>query len=199
MAISRTLLRSTALFERSPAGCLRRLNDLLAVGNEQMLFVTVFYGVVDLQTGRVSYVNAGHNLPYRVSRAGELSTLPSTKGMAVAVMEGFVYAEHHLQLEPGDTLFLFTDGVTEAFDIDEQAYGERRLEALLSQGAAGWPVPAGPSVWRSIRPTGQPQALGNQRLERVRDPGRVQVEHQPVLVGRHRGQRKHLRPDGVFQ
>jgi len=161
MAISRTLLRSTALFERSPAGCIRRLNDLLAVENEQMLFVTVFYGVVDLQTGRVSYVNAGHNLPYRVSRAGELSTLPSTKGMAVAVMEGFVYAEHHLQLEPGDTLFLFTDGVTEAFDIDEQAYGERRLEALLSQGAADWPVPdLAQRVLGSIRAfeRGAPQA-----------------------------------------
>lgn len=141
MAISRTLLRSTALFERSPAGCVRRLNDLLAMENEQMLFVTLFYGVVDLKTGRVSYVNAGHNLPYRISQAGEITTVPSTKGMAVAVMEGFVYQEHHFNLEPGDTLLLYTDGVTEAFDIDGTLYGESRLEALLADGARDWTVP----------------------------------------------------------
>lgn len=141
MAISRTLLRSTALFERSPAGCVRRINDLLAMENEQMLFVTLFYGVVDLKSGRVSYVNAGHNPPYRISHTGEISTVKSTGGMAVAVMEGFVYQEHHFYLEPGETLFLFTDGVTEAFDIDEMPYGERRLEGLLAEGSQGWEVP----------------------------------------------------------
>ncbi|MFS8035425.1 SpoIIE family protein phosphatase [Xanthobacter sp. AM11] len=141
MAISRTLLRSTALFERSPAGCIRRLNDLLAVENEQMLFVTVLYGVIDLSSGRVTYVNAGHNLPYRISRSGEVTTVPSTGGMAVAVLEGFVYQEHELYLAPGDTLFLYTDGVNEAFDVDEQPYGEERLEALLRSGAEEWSVP----------------------------------------------------------
>ncbi|MFG1393412.1 SpoIIE family protein phosphatase [Xanthobacter agilis] len=141
MAISRTLLRSTALFERSPSGCVRRLNDLLAVENEQMLFVTLVYGVLDLDTGRVTYVNAGHNLPYRIRRDGEVSTVPSTKGMAVAVMEGFVYMESSFDLTPGDTLFLYTDGVTEAFDVDENAYGERRLETLLATGASDWSVP----------------------------------------------------------
>ena len=109
MAISRTLLRSTALFERSPAGCIRRLNDLLAVENEQMLFVTVLYGVVDLSSGKVTYVNAGHNLPYRIARSGEVTTVPSTGGMAVAVLEGFVYQQHELHLAPGDALFLYTD------------------------------------------------------------------------------------------
>lgn len=141
MAISRTLLRSTALFERSPAGCIRRLNDLLAQENEQMLFVTVLYGVIDLETGRVTYVNAGHNLPYLIHSNGEVATVPSTGGMAVAVMDGFIYAERTFDLAPGDTLFLYTDGVTEAFDVDENAYGERRLETLLATGAAEWSVP----------------------------------------------------------
>ncbi|OYX68671.1 MAG: hypothetical protein B7Y95_19885 [Rhizobiales bacterium 32-66-11] len=129
------------LRERSPAGCVRRLNDLLAVENEQMLFVTLFYGVLDLETGRLSFVNAGHNLPYRIARDGTLSTLPSTAGMAVAVMEGFVYVQHEMQLAPGDTLFLFTDGVTEAFDVDDEPYGEGRLESLLSQGVNTGHVP----------------------------------------------------------
>ncbi|MBB6310258.1 SpoIIE family protein phosphatase [Xanthobacter tagetidis] len=140
MAISRTLLRSTALFERSPASSIRRLNDLLAAENEQMLFVTLFYGVLDLNTGRLSYVNAGHNLPYHITRSGEVTEVPSTRGMAVAVLEGFVFAEGELQLAPGDTLFLYTDGVTEAFDIDEQPYGEERLETLLKSGASDWSV-----------------------------------------------------------
>ncbi len=140
MAISRTLLRSTALFERSPAGCIRRLNDLLAMENEQMLFVTLFYGVLDLNSGRMTYVNAGHNPPYRISRDGAIGTLPSTSGMAVAVMEGFVYKEVSIDLDPGDTLVLFTDGVTEAIDIDGALYGERRLERLLAEGAQSWSI-----------------------------------------------------------
>lgn len=140
MAISRTLLRATALFERSPAGCIRRLNDLLALENEQMLFVTLFYGVLDLDTGRMTYVNAGHNLPYRVSHDGEIRTVPSTAGMAVAVMEGFVYREVSFDLAPGDTLVLFTDGVTEAIDVDGEIYGDRRFEEMLAGGVQDWSV-----------------------------------------------------------
>lgn len=140
MAISRTLLRATALFERSPGRCVRRLNDLLAEENEQMLFVTLFYAVIDLESGRVSYVNAGHNLPYLVTAAGEVEAVPGTSGLAVAVLEGFTYQEGTLDLRPGDTLFLYTDGVTEAFDIDEAPFGEARLEGLLSGGANTWGV-----------------------------------------------------------
>lgn len=138
MAIARTLLRSTALFERSPAGCVRRVNDLLAMENDQMLFVTLFYGVIDLDSGRVTYVNAGHNPPYRIAPTGEITTVPSTSGMAVAVIEGFVYKEGAFDMQPGETLMLFTDGVTEAIDIDGELYGEARLEAFLATGAKDW-------------------------------------------------------------
>lgn len=140
MAISRTLLRSTALFERSPAGCVRRLNDLLALENEQMLFVTLFYGVLNLETGKVNYVNAGHNLPYKITQDNVVTNVPTTRGMAVAVMEGFIYEEHELQLNPGDAIFLYTDGVNEAFDIDDAVYGDQRLADLLQGGAAQWSV-----------------------------------------------------------
>ncbi|WP_051356748.1 SpoIIE family protein phosphatase [Azorhizobium doebereinerae] len=161
MAISRTLLRSTALFERSPSSSVRRLNDLLALENEQMLFVTLFYGVIDLESGKVSYVNAGHNLPYKITQANAVSIVPSTRGMAVAVMEGFVYQEGELTLSPGDTLFLYTDGVTEAFDVDGNAYGDDRLAHLLTEDAAHWPVPETPQrVLASVRAfeRGAPQA-----------------------------------------
>lgn len=142
MAISRTLLKSTALFEASPALCMRRINDVLASENDQMLFVTMLYGIVDLRTGRVTYVNAGHNPPYLVSKGGESALVPPTGGMAVAVVEDFPYAERELKLAPGETLFLFTDGVTEAFDPDGLAYGEGRLVEVLGT-ACGAEQPIG--------------------------------------------------------
>lgn len=133
MAISRTLLKSTALFVDSPSACLQRLNDLLAAENEQMLFVTVFYAVIDLSTGQVDYVNAGHNPPWLIRRNGDLSPLPRTRGIAVAVHEGFAYQQGRVQLAPGDTLYLYTDGITEAFDVDGQEYGDARLQASLER------------------------------------------------------------------
>lgn len=140
MAISRTLLKSTALFERSPSKSIRRLNDLLAAENEQMMFVTVFYGVLDLDNGQLAYVNAGHNPPYHLTHDGTVQALPGVGGMAVAVMEDIPYQEQRMTLAPGDMLFLFTDGVTEAFDIDEVAYGEERLEQVLAERETGWSV-----------------------------------------------------------
>ncbi|MBS7538326.1 SpoIIE family protein phosphatase [Ancylobacter lacus] len=143
MAISRTLVKSTALFELSPATCLRRVNDVLASENDQMLFVTVLYGVLHLPTGRVTYVNAGHNPPYRLGADGALATVPGTGGVAIAVVEDFPYAEGELTLAPGDTLFLFTDGVTEAFDPDGNAYGDARLaEVLAACGGVEVPIAA---------------------------------------------------------
>jgi sigma-B regulation protein RsbU (phosphoserine phosphatase) len=153
MAISRTLLKSTALFEASPALCMRRINDVLAAENDQMLFVTMLYGIVDLASGRVTYVNAGHNPPYRVTKDGEITLVPPTGGMAVAVVEDFPYVERELHLAPGETLFLFTDGVTEAFDPDDVAYGENRLiEILATSCGADHPIgAAAEAVVTSVR------------------------------------------------
>lgn len=153
MAISRTLLKSTALFQASPALCMRRINDVLAAENDQMLFVTMFYGTLDLPSGRVTYVNAGHNPPYVVSGDGGSEVLPPTGGLAVAVMENFPYSERELRLRPGETLFLFTDGVTEAFDPGDQAYGEARLVDVLGGACrADLPIGAGgDAVLASVR------------------------------------------------
>ena len=137
MAITRTLLKSSAMFELSPVACMRRLNDLLAAENEQMLFVTVFYAVLDLQTGQVRYVNAGHNPPYVLRADGALEPVPRVAGVAVAVHEGFPYREGLLALAPGDGLYLYTDGITEAFDPDGAEYGSARLEAVLRAAAPG--------------------------------------------------------------
>lgn len=132
MAITRTLFKVIAPFLPQPATCVRRVNDLLSAENEQMLFVTVFFAVLHLPTGRVTYVNAGHNPPYHLKADGSVQALPGTDGVAVATWEGFDYQESTMQLRPGDSLFLFTDGVTEAFDPDEAEYGDTQLAAALA-------------------------------------------------------------------
>jgi sigma-B regulation protein RsbU (phosphoserine phosphatase) len=130
MAISRTLLKAIALFENDPAVCIRQLNDLLVVDNDQMMFVTLIFGLFDPQTGHVDFVNAGHASPIRLGPDGSITVLPETTDMAVAV-DTTDFTSHSLDLAPGEMLVLYTDGVTEAFDPDGEAFGESRLETSL--------------------------------------------------------------------
>jgi sigma-B regulation protein RsbU (phosphoserine phosphatase) len=130
MAITRTLIKATALTAPSPAVTVSEVNTFLAADNEQMMFVTVFHAVLDCRTGRLDYVNAGHPPPLLIAaKAGALSELPRAGGPALAVVEGFPYEDQTLTLAPGDTLFIFTDGVTEAFDSEGHAFGDARLLA----------------------------------------------------------------------
>ena len=136
MTITRTLLKATAQFVAEPTRCVAQLNDLLAAENEQMMFVTLFYGVLRLDSGELRYVNAGHNPPYVLHGDGRAVLLARTGGVAVAVSEGFAYREGNLRLRPGEQLFLYTDGVTEAFDADGQEYGDARLSTALHAALA---------------------------------------------------------------
>lgn len=131
MLIARTLLRATALFGMPPGQCLERVNKLLSAENEELMFVTLFYGILDLNTGRLTYANAGHNPPMLRSASGQVRTLGLTGGMAMAVDAGQTYAQASLFLEPGDVLVMFTDGITEAFAGDGRIYGAGRLSNLL--------------------------------------------------------------------
>lgn len=140
MLIARTLLKATATFGAGPGACLSRLNDLLGEENEQMLFVTLFYGILDLRTGVFTYANGGHNPPYHLRagphHAGTIAPLASTEGMGLAVVDGLDYRETTLVLAPGDGLLLYTDGVTEAFDVHDTIYGDPRLIATLAATGA---------------------------------------------------------------
>ena len=133
MAVSRTLLRAVAKFSDDPADCMNQLNGLLATDNDQMMFVTLFYAVIDTRNGEVTYANAGHNPPYVLRSQGYLEQVPPTQGIALAVFEGMAFEVGHLTLAPGDGLFMFTDGVTEAFNPEGAMYGDWALEALLSE------------------------------------------------------------------
>lgn len=130
MAVSRTLIRATGLKGISAEECMNYVNRLLCNESVSCMFVTVFYGILNTATGEVEYVNAGHNPPYILS-GGTVRNVEMTDGPILGCLENITYHSKKLQMIPGDLLFLFTDGVTEAFNIHDQLYGEDRLENHL--------------------------------------------------------------------
>ena len=132
MATIRSLFRSiTAHVERAHE-VLIQMNDTLAEQNEQNMFVTLFVGILDLKTGELSYCNAGHNAPLIIrGEKAEVHTMDVHPNLPVGIMPGFEFAEQKLQLAYGDTLFLYTDGLTEAENIRHEQFGEDRMEKGL--------------------------------------------------------------------
>ncbi|MGN0711949.1 MAG: SpoIIE family protein phosphatase [Anaerovoracaceae bacterium] len=110
-----------------------RANAKLCEGNEADMFVTAWMGILDLQTGVLNYANAGHNPPIIKHRDGEFEYLKSKPNFVLAGMEGINYKKFELQLEPGDVIFLYTDGVTEAQNKDESLFGEDALLESLNE------------------------------------------------------------------
>lgn len=134
MAVSRTVMRN-APAETDMAQRMRDANRLLATGNTACMFVTMFSGVVDLETGRLRYCNAGHNSPYLLRSGGGRDLLKPT-GIPFGIDPDRSYEIAETALASGDTLFMFTDGITEAFNPAGEILGEVRLEEVLD-GAGG--------------------------------------------------------------
>ena len=138
MAVSRTLLRSTGIRGVSSSECIDYTNQLLCGESLDSMFVTVFYGIYNLKTGEIDYTNAGHNPPYILHHDNTITMLPMTKNFVVGGLEDYKYKSSSLTLEPGDSLVMFTDGVTEAFNEQGEMFGESGLEkTLLSVPGAG--------------------------------------------------------------
>ena len=140
MARTKSLIRIATELMRghdvaaSPAEIIGRVNRELCQNNNDMMFVTLFFGILNPATGEVAYCNAGHNAPYRCS--GEtLAEIDSGKGIILGVRPQAVYQTGTLTLAPDEMLFLFTDGVTEAHDLSGAMFSEERLETTL-RGAA---------------------------------------------------------------
>jgi sigma-B regulation protein RsbU (phosphoserine phosphatase) len=129
MAVSRTVMRSVSGIDDMATG-MAEANRLLSADNAASMFVTMFHGVVDLATGVLRYCNAGHNPPYLLRAEGGRETLRPT-GIAFGLDPDMPYRIDETVLRPGDALFLFTDGITEAFDPDGEEFGNARLEAAL--------------------------------------------------------------------
>ena len=133
MAVSRTLIRATGIRGGAPSDCIGYSNKLLSEESVDCMFVTVFYGIMNVRTGEVTFCNAGHNPPYVLKRSGEVSTVPYTNDPMVGAIPAVEYHNGTLQLEKGDALVLYTDGVTEAFNTAFEAFGEPRLEETLKE------------------------------------------------------------------
>lgn len=132
MAVCRTLIRATGLKGDSVSECIGHVNNLLCKESVSSMFVTVFYGILNTRTGEVDYVNAGHNPPYLLSAEG-VSTIKMTNGLALGVLDDFVFESNKIQLKSGEQLLLYTDGVVEAFNLEEEAYGEENYARFLNE------------------------------------------------------------------
>lgn len=132
MVITKTLIKNHAQSGLTPAEVFTKVNQMLCEGNEAGLFVTAWMGVLNLETGCLTYVNAGHNPPLLKLEGGSFEYLRSHPGFVLAGMEGLRYKQHELFMKPGDRLFLYTDGVTEATNTAKELYGEKRLQDYLN-------------------------------------------------------------------
>ena len=135
MAVSRTIIRATAMNGLGPAECITRSNRLLAADSVDCMFVTVFYAIYNLKTGEVTYCNGGHNPPHILKKNGEVIELPKSRDMMVGAFDGVKYHEEKLQLDKGDAMVMFTDGVTEAMNEAREEFGTARLVESLEDVA----------------------------------------------------------------
>lgn len=131
MAVSQTILRAKAASSATAAECLTETNRLLADYSVEYMFVTMFYAIYNTKTGHVNYCNAGHNAPYVLRADGTIELLPKAGNVMVGAFKDAVYKEDTLQMAHGDTLVMFTDGVTEAMNRSDKVFGNKRLEFLL--------------------------------------------------------------------
>lgn len=136
MSVSRALLKAHARQLRRPGPTLARLNDQLCGENRQLMFVTAFFAVLDVRSGKLTYANAGHVLPLRLGVDGRLVSLPAARGIALGAMARRPYEEAEVVLVPGDTLFLYTDGLTDAGNARRELFGEKRLHHALEAAGA---------------------------------------------------------------
>lgn len=137
MAVSRTLLRATGMRGIDTNECLNYVNNMLCHESIDSMFVTVFYGIYNTETGLVEYTNAGHNPPYVVRADGTVDTLPMSENIVAGMFDDFTFTQSTLQLAKGDMLVLFTDGVTEAFNTSGEMFDEKGLETTLENKGAG--------------------------------------------------------------
>ena len=132
MMQSKTMLKSFAESGMSVEQVLTTANEKLCEGNDAGMFVTAWMGLLNVKTGQLVFANAGHNPPLLRRAGGGFEYLRTRAGLVLAGMEGIRYRRNELQLNPGDILYLYTDGVTEATDAGETLYGETRLLNLLN-------------------------------------------------------------------
>jgi len=129
MAVANALFRSVSAHESNPARIMQALNEIGCQRNEQNMFVTFIIGVLDLPTGKLRYCNAGHEKPFVIGK--EVRPLPVKPHLPLGVMDDLIYTAQETVLQPGESLFLYTDGLTEAKNESHELFGVKRIEKGL--------------------------------------------------------------------
>lgn len=133
MAMTKIMVKTRAASDPSPASIVTHVNDALSQDNDSCMFVTLYLGILNLRDGTLVTTNAGHNQPLLKRRSGRFEWLTAQDGPLVGPMPGIAYKESTMRLGPGDELFLYTDGVTEADNRKRELFGNDRLKMVLDQ------------------------------------------------------------------
>ncbi len=137
MAVTKTLIKSFATQGRTPGDVATQVNEELSRDNEASMFVTAFIARLDLRSGELCYTNAGHNPPVVRRATGAVERYATRHGVVLGAAEDQTYGESLTRLVPGDTLLLYTDGVTEAMDTEERLFGDAQLQEVMRQAPTG--------------------------------------------------------------
>ena len=151
MMSSRTALKGAAIGVRDPEKVLTEVNNQLQQDNPTFMFVTLIYALFEPDTGLLTYSIAGHDPPLLVSADGTVTELPLTKGIAVGIAADVVYTQESVTLNPGDTVVLYTDGVTEAMNADNQQFGMGRLAEVFEGNPPESATAANEAVFEYVR------------------------------------------------
>ncbi|MBR1747213.1 MAG: SpoIIE family protein phosphatase [Clostridia bacterium] len=151
MMVSKILIKESVLTNRTPAETLTFVNERVLANNNADMFVTVWLGVIDLKDGSVKFANAGHDDALVVREGGEVEFVKSKHGPVIGAMEGVRYKEYEFSLKRGEKLFLYTDGLPEAMDVDKKMFGMDRVMARLFAGRGAAPKEIVESIETSVK------------------------------------------------
>lgn len=127
MVIAKTLIKNNAQLRKTPTEIFEKVNNQLCENNDASMFVTAFMGILEISTGEFVYVNAGHNAPLIKKARGDFQWLPTKPGFVLAGMQDMIYRQDSVTLGQGDVLFMYTDGVTEAVNRNNELLGNDKL------------------------------------------------------------------------
>jgi len=150
MMISKILVQNYAMTGKSPAEVLKAVNDQICANNREEMFVTAWLGILDTGTGKITAANAGHEYPVLMQPGGGFELIKDKHGFVIGGMEGMKYKEYELQLSPGAKLFLYTDGVPEAMNGENELFGTERMLAALNENTSASPEELLKNVRRAV-------------------------------------------------
>ena len=147
MMDAKSVLKSFAILSKSPGKILEQANEDICAGNNMDMFVTVWLGILELSTGKLTSANAGHEYPALKRADGAFELIKDKHGFVIGGMEGMRYRETEVLLQPGDKIFLYTDGIPEATDAGKELFGTERMIAALNENADAAPQ----QILRTVR------------------------------------------------